>query len=203
MQLLIYDKTNKGREEIRTRQYQLPTRLRSLLVLIDGKTSDLDLVKKIAALGLTIRSLQELADQGFIQAVTVYPEDAQGADPSLEDGQTIFEPFSPEETWNTAPQHIELEQEIHTDIKKRETRLALMKIFLIGSIKQTLGLKGFFLQRKVNRAHSLIDIHKMRRDYVAAILQVCGKERALQFRDQFDQRMYVRFSLDDPEFLED
>ena len=66
----IYDKTDKGREEINTRQYHLPSRLRSLLVLVDGKTSVETLLKKIAGLGLDLGNIEELEAQGFIARST-------------------------------------------------------------------------------------------------------------------------------------
>lgn len=71
MQISIYDKTDKGREEIATRKWHLPSRMRSLLVLIDGKKTDADIVQKIGGLGLNSQSLQELLDDGFIQRVSV------------------------------------------------------------------------------------------------------------------------------------
>ena len=71
MQITIYDKTDKGREEIATRKWHLPSRMRSLLVLIDGKKTDADIVQKIGGLGLNLQSLQELQDDGFIQRVHV------------------------------------------------------------------------------------------------------------------------------------
>ena len=37
MSTRIYEKTEKGREEIATRLHHLPVRLRSVLVMIDGR----------------------------------------------------------------------------------------------------------------------------------------------------------------------
>jgi len=63
---MIYDKTEKGQDEIHTRKNHLPSRMRSLLVLVDGKTGDDALLKKVAGLGLTQESIEELLQQGFI-----------------------------------------------------------------------------------------------------------------------------------------
>ncbi len=65
----ILDKTDKGREEIATRKYHLAPRLRSLLVLADGKHRTEDLLTKVAGLGLTEQSITELLDNGFIQII--------------------------------------------------------------------------------------------------------------------------------------
>jgi hypothetical protein len=48
----VFDKTEKGREEIATRKHHLAPRLRTLLVLIDGKQGKEELLKKVAGLGL-------------------------------------------------------------------------------------------------------------------------------------------------------
>ncbi len=37
---------------------------------------------------------------------------------------------------------------------------------------------------------------------MSAILHSKGKDKAIELRDDFDQRMYVRFSLEAPEFLD-
>src|SRR6476661_51991 len=65
---LHFDKTAKGREEIATRRYQLAPRLRTLLVMIDGKQKAGELLKKVAAIGIDEQCVQELIDGGFITA---------------------------------------------------------------------------------------------------------------------------------------
>ena len=64
---VIFNKTDKGREEIVTRKYQLHTRLRSLLVLIDGKKGALELLLEVRGLGLTAESLAHLRDGAYIE----------------------------------------------------------------------------------------------------------------------------------------
>ena len=85
MNNIIFDKSEKGREEIATRKYRLASRLRTLLVLTDGKQSAGELLQKVSGLGLTAQSINELLEQGFIHATTEQrgtglPADA--ADPS-------------------------------------------------------------------------------------------------------------------------
>ncbi len=70
MDNLIYEKTDKGREEIATRKYHLPSRLRSLLVMIDGESRADQLLQKVAPLGLTEQNLNELLEQRFIRNKT-------------------------------------------------------------------------------------------------------------------------------------
>ncbi|NMM27859.1 MAG: hypothetical protein HHJ12_11390 [Glaciimonas sp.] len=63
----IFDKSQKGREEIVMRKHGLALRLRALLVLIDGQHSTVDLLEKVSGLGLGEHSIQELLDNGYIQ----------------------------------------------------------------------------------------------------------------------------------------
>lgn len=220
MQIIIYDKTDKGREEIATRKWQLPSRMRSLLVLIDGKKSDAEIVQKIGGLGLNLQSLQELQDKEFIQRVSVdaiitpEPDDLDltqeaanvtldsntlGSIDALEESQTIFEPSADhEDAWN-----VDLDRLLDDDEEEeKESRVDMMKRYLGDNIKQNLGLKGFFLQRKLQKMQTLDELHVFRQAYVSAILHSKGKDKAIELRDDFDQRMYVRFSLEAPEFLD-
>ena len=62
----IYDKTDKGREEIATRKYHLAARLRALLVMIDGHRPLEVLMKNFGALGLSQDHVTELLGEGFL-----------------------------------------------------------------------------------------------------------------------------------------
>ncbi len=227
MEISNYDKTEKGREEIATRKYQLPTRLRSLLVLVDGRQTDEDLVQKMGALGLNESSLQKLQIEGYISKLAVDVGASGQADSpdvevkqeiqeqknneiamidstigqmgDLEESQTIFEASETDDGWNA---NLDAILAAEDDDEDRESRVDMMKRYLADLIKENLGIKGFFLQRRLLKAKSLEDIHAFRQDYVSAILYAKGKDRAIELRDQFDQRMYVRFSLTEPEFLE-
>ena len=66
MNTSIYDKTEKGREEIATRKNQLPARLRTLLVMVDGQKSAATLLQNTSALGVDEESLQALVTDGYI-----------------------------------------------------------------------------------------------------------------------------------------
>lgn len=67
MLISVFEKTDKGREEIATRKHRLPPRLRSLLVMIDGKHTSEELLKQIAPLGLDENSIVELLGNQFIR----------------------------------------------------------------------------------------------------------------------------------------
>ena len=63
----IYRKTDKGQAEIETRQYRLPPRLRTPLIMVDGRRTDDDLRKVIG--GGHDEVLASLLEQGFIEAI--------------------------------------------------------------------------------------------------------------------------------------
>lgn len=61
----VYRKTERGQTEIATRQYKLAPRLRSALVVVDGKRSQLELASMIA--GEPQETLHALLEAGFIE----------------------------------------------------------------------------------------------------------------------------------------
>lgn len=71
----IYRKTEKGQAEIDTRAHRLVPRLRTALILVDGRRSDDELRKMILA--QPDATLAELLEQGFIELVSpLRPQDA-------------------------------------------------------------------------------------------------------------------------------
>jgi hypothetical protein len=181
MSSIIYDKADKGREEIATRKYQLAPRLRSLLVMIDGKQSEAELLKKVLGLGLNEQSLIDLLEQEFIvmsssgmaepaPALAALPASAI-ANPSLAAGSAPAMPVtSPAET---------------------AARFQALYNFYNETIKSTLGLRGFALQLKVERAGNLQDFNDLRNVYIEAVLKAKGKEMARSLRDRLDQLLYA------------
>jgi hypothetical protein len=65
----IYRKTAKGHSEIETRAHRLSPRLRSVLIMIDGRRSDDDVRKLIPQHG--DETLRLLGDQGFIEIIGI------------------------------------------------------------------------------------------------------------------------------------
>lgn len=71
----IYRKTDKGAEEIKSRAHGLPSRIRPLLILIDGKLAVEDLLRRAPDRAVVGEQLQTLAAGGFIEplAAAVVP----------------------------------------------------------------------------------------------------------------------------------
>lgn len=166
----VFDKTDKGREEIATRKYQLAPRLRTLLVMVDGKHGAEDLLKKVSGLGLSEASLAELAANGFIQAAM--PQSAPEfpvAQP--EPAIAATEPDSP--------------------IPEGQNQFQAIYHFYTQTIKSMIGLRGYTLQLKVEKAGSIEDFRALRLPYLEAVLKAKGDEAARSLRQRLDQLLYL------------
>jgi len=169
----IYDKTEKGREEIATRKHHLANRLRTLLVMVDGKQSATDLLKKVSALGFDENNVQELLDQEFITAVSKAGEVPVTAVPEI---NLVSDLPPPTEVAVEDMNESEQFREVYT--------------FFNETIKSVLGLRGFTLQMKVERAGTLDDFRKLRQPYLEAVMKSKGREMARSLRDRLDYLLY-------------
>jgi hypothetical protein len=181
MNTSIYDKTAKGREEIATRKYHLAPRLRTLLVLVDGHKPEEELLRNVAGLGLTVSAMQELLAQEFIVLTTTYaalvePVPAPAPAPVQAAAQTAAPaPMAPPvETINVpAADQIQQFQSVYDFYNK--------------TIKSTMGLRGFTLQLKVEKASSVDDLRELRDPYLEAVHKAKGRDIAMQLGHQLDQ----------------
>jgi hypothetical protein len=168
----IFDKSNKGREEIATRKHGLALRLRPLLLLIDGKQSRDDILKKVAGLGLNEDSINDLLNNGFIEQVATASEDATPA------------PAEPDRTENAVePAPVPV-------LPEGETQYAAIYHFYTETIKSTLGLRGYALQLKVERASSIDEFRQLRKPYLEAVQKAKGNEMARSLRARLDELLY-------------
>lgn len=78
----IYKKTDKGTEEIKSRAHGLHPRSRTLLILVDGKTSMEALLKKAPTATEAYQQLQTLLEGGFIEEIAGAGVPAPGASES-------------------------------------------------------------------------------------------------------------------------
>jgi hypothetical protein len=166
----VFDKTDKGRDEIATRQYHLAPRLRTLLLLVDGKHTAGELLAKIASLGVTEASITELLDNGFISAAS-----ATAAVP-----ESVAAPIAP-------PATQPVEQASAPVLPEGKSQFEAIYEFYTATIKSTIGLRGYALQLKVEKAASIDDFRQLRRPYLEAVLKARGEEMARSLRDRLDQ----------------
>lgn len=163
----IFDKTDKGREEIATRKYHLASRLRTLLVLVDGKQTGEELLKKVGGLGLTEQSIDDLLEDGFIQALT----------PSTPVIEAPVERVEAAHAENVLPPGQSQFQAIYS--------------FYTATIKSTIGLRGYALQLKVEKASSIADFRALRQPYLEAVLRARGNEMARSLQARLDQLLFL------------
>lgn len=168
----IFDKTDKGREEIATRKYRLAPRLRTLLLLIDGKQNTGQLLQKIA--GLDEQSIEELLAGEFIQEVS----DSAAVDPAEQ----------PNEDSTDAPETI-VEQPAPPAIvlAEGESKFQAIRKFYTETIRTTIGLRGYNLQLKVDEAKSVDDLHALQEPYIAAVVKAKGEEATRNLHDRLEQ----------------
>lgn len=62
----VLSKTGKGVEEIQTRQYNLEQKLRAILIVVNGKATAAELVKKFELLGDVTPMIERLIAEGFV-----------------------------------------------------------------------------------------------------------------------------------------
>jgi hypothetical protein len=168
----IFDKTDKGREEIATRKHQLPLRMRGLLVQVDGKHNGAELIDKAAVLGLNDQSLTELLEGGYIQIVAPSSESESPA--MADDALPLSEaPLGSAEA-----------------VRNAELRYRLIVDFYTETIKSQLGLRGYPLQLKVERAASIDDLRELRAAYLEAVFIAKGEDLARSLRDRLDLLLY-------------
>ena len=168
MNTSIYDKTAKGRDEIATRKYQLAPRLRSLLVLIDGRRTEEELLRNVAGLGLTINALNELLEEGLIVLSTSYATMAVAPVADLAPA---------------APPPVAVSQ---------ASQFQALYEFYNKTIKSTIGLRGFTLQLKVEKASSVEELRELRMPYLDAVQRAKGNFTAASLAEQLDQLLDQR-----------
>lgn len=87
---LIYRKSAKGSEAINARKHGLVGRARSLLILVDGRRGQADLLALANGFGNVAQMLDELARNGFIEPVS-----AAAGEPPLPSPQTLVAAHAP------------------------------------------------------------------------------------------------------------
>jgi hypothetical protein len=63
----VYVKTAKGQEELATRAFKLPSRVRNLLVMVDGIRTGDQIVETTAVLGDSAAFFSLLVEEGFVE----------------------------------------------------------------------------------------------------------------------------------------
>ncbi|MDL2357078.1 MAG: hypothetical protein QFF03_17630 [Pseudomonadota bacterium] len=204
MNTCIYDKTDKGREEIAIRKHQLAPRLRTLLVMLDGRHPLGTLLRDFAVLGLSEEHIDDLLRQQYIVLVgggvtadAPAPELATPRPPAsararaqmrmraqaTREGETSGQPDQDDAP--SAPQAAAPTGDDPTPANDAE-RYRELYAFYNQTIKSSIGLRGIVLQLKVEKAAGVDDLRALRLPFLQAVLKAKGNVVALSLRERLD-----------------
>ena len=210
----IYDKSDKGREEMATRKYRVPSKLRALLVMIDGHRSIEVLMKNFGPLGLTTDNVAELladeyivlVDAGEPEAsveaaapvrsgpVTARARMAARRDASARAHNGLLEQLDLAPDDYSGPSTVQGGEDAHTTLVQvaasgasEAERYQALQEFYTQTIKSTLGLRGMMLQLKVEKCANIDDFRDLRDAYLEAVMKAKGREMALSLSGRLDQ----------------
>ncbi len=181
----IFDKTERGRTEIATRGQTVAPRLRTLLLLVDGKTGNDELLRKVAGLGLGQEHLDELLQAGLIQA-SADPVAAASISTAVNNTPVAEAPVS-----KSIPPPVVTSMSAEQVLPPGQTQFEAIYHFYNDTIKSMIGLRGYGLQLKVERAGSVQDFRELRQVYLEAVLKAKGEEIARSLRGRLDQLLYL------------
>ena len=201
----IYDKSDKGREEIATRKFHLPAKLRSLLVMMDGHRPIAVLMNSFGPLGLTLDHVSELIRDGYITLIDdgVVEEEAESASAHRPGMTARARQLARREMSARAHhQHLDGPETVpHTlegmaaDSMAEGERITAINEFYTQTIKSTLGLRGMMLQLKVDKCVGMDDYRELRDIYLEAVLMAKGREMALSLSGRLDQLLGIERAL--------
>jgi hypothetical protein len=146
----IYTKTPQGVQEVSSRKLKLAPRLRTMLILVDGRQPAFMLKEEAEKVGAPGNFIEELATLGLIALSG--PAGASAA------------PAVPRPT---------------AAVEKDEfRRFCAAKDFMNVSVVNALGIKAFFFTLKLERASTLVDLRDLVDPYREAIARGSGNAEA-------------------------
>ena len=163
---IVYRKTAKGVAEIETRAHRLTPRMRSALILVDGKRSDAELASMIQQ--QATETLHALAGQGFIEVLTIDTAPAPSAPPVV---SAAAPPRPPAPTTAAAP------APAAPDLQARRREAVRAVNDLLGPAAESAALR-------LERARNVDEL----RAALQAAVQTIGAARGRQAAESFAAR---------------
>jgi hypothetical protein len=190
----IYRKTEAGQDEIRTRARKLDHKLRALLLMVNGERRGQALLAQVAGMGMGAEAMETLLALGLVEAVAepaqsataaAPPEPARVAQPAAD--ANVFSVYAmrhaPVAAVPAAPHTSAAEVHSPADIQMYQR----LYHFYTDVIGQHLGLRGYMLQVKVEKAPDLPALMALREPLHAALLKARGEITARAIIAQLDQ----------------
>jgi len=151
------NKTEAGRDEIRLRSRRLPSALRSILLLVDGQRTVGQLRGVIAGLHAPADALEQLVGMGLIGDATHVTVDPPAA----------------------------LAAGVSTPSSGAINHYGVLYALMSDAVREHLGLRGYFLQLKIERCGNAGELLAVLPDLAAAL----GKARDFALAAEFEQRL--------------
>jgi hypothetical protein len=158
----IYAKTEEGIREVKERKQSLPIALRSLLIMIDGKLTLAEVLERARALRVDEESILALERAGLIAKRFSAPSNATGPAVSV--------PRTEDEA----------------------QRFVTLQRRLSDLVNEHLGLRGYLLIMRLQRASNLRDLHDLLPDVAKALVKRIGMEAATPIIAELEQQIAVR-----------
>jgi hypothetical protein len=90
----VLHKTEKGVEEIGTRKYRLEQKLRTILIVVNGKATAAELLQKFESIGDVRPMIEQLLAGGFVREATA-PSGAEFKDIRIELSHALTDAMGP------------------------------------------------------------------------------------------------------------
>jgi hypothetical protein len=150
----IYAKTPAGSEEVRSRKMKLAPKLRTMLILVDGRKPVDALRDEVAACGMPSDCIEQLESLGLVRPVA---GDGAPQGPAVRD--------------NTRPGASAAGAD-------PLARFRMAQQFMNDTAVNALGIKAFFFSLKLERCATLDDLKELVEPYHAAIAKGSGPAEA-------------------------
>jgi|GEM_PF-485511 len=168
MTTTIYQKTDKGQDEIRTRANHLDQRHRAVLLMVNGEKTCDEILLQLQPLGMTRAVFDELEQGGYIRAHvagSAAPSTSAPASPpppSSTPHTAVAAAPAPSATASaTSEQGIDGYQRLYR--------------FYTETISRYLGLRGYLLEMKVEKAGNVEELVALRETLKAALTKTRGE----------------------------
>lgn len=165
----IYAKTRKGMDELFARKPSISHALNSVLIIVDGVRSETELKPLIEVARAPADSLSILLHGGYIEARVVSVA-------------SMVKPATTDAQMKAREQQSAARHEEKNAVDEQNTTAFLSTYnHMVGEAKKHLGIRGFGLQLKLERAKTIDDL----RTLIGPLSEAVAKSHGLQIANNF------------------
>lgn len=194
----VFHKTEQGQDEIRTRARKLDHKLRALLLIVNGERRCSELLAQTGGMGVGPQSIETLLEAGLIRAEAAHEPAAPAGSPAMPaaaasvsisasgDGKadSLFSMYAMR---GTSVQVRDEALPAQAATPPAEGTYQQLYHFYTDVIGHHLGLRGYLLQVKVEKAASPAELAALRAPLYAALHKAKGEITAGAIIDQLDR----------------